>query len=111
MSSKFEQRILDTRLPRQQAANLAANPRHSQELVFREGGSVMELGPDGMGLVPDRMRPALEGMRSDKIDWIRQSKRGPYVYKASQLASQLALSSLALNIRLTATNLTHLFPL
>ena len=59
----------------------------------------MELGPDGMGLVPDRMRPALEGMRSDKIDWIRQSKRGPYVYKASQLASQLALSSLALNIR------------
>ena len=43
----------------------------------------MELGPDGMGLVPDRMRPALEGMRSDKIDRIRQSKRGLCVYKAS----------------------------
>ena len=47
----------------------------------------MELGPDRMGLVPDRMRLALDGMRFNKIGRIRQFKRGPYIYKASQLTS------------------------
>ena len=48
--AKFAQRFLSTRLPRQQAAKLAANPRHSQELVAR--------GPNRMG----KTRPTLLGI-------------------------------------------------